>query len=363
MAGPDPALAAVRSAVRHELLAGLLRHPGGPAAGAPGPDGPTLAAGDLVLVACSGGADSLALAAAVAFVAPRAGLRAGAVVVDHAWHPGSAAVAAAAAARCEALGLAPVRVAPAPADGGSGGPEAVARRARYAAFETVRAETGAAAVLLGHTLDDQAETVLLGLVRGSGARALAGMPRRRGPYLRPLLDLPRSVPRQACAALGLQPWEDPANDDPAYTRVRARAVLGQLSAALGPGLAPALARTAEQLREDADALDAAATALLAVAGAPPGRGLDCGVLAGAPDAVRRRALLAAARAAGAPAGALSRRHALALDALVVRWRGQGAVHLPGGVLAARRCGTLWFAPRGSTGQGHDGGEQEDRAGA
>jgi len=343
MGGPDPAVAAVRLAVRRELAA--------------------LPPSGLVLVACSGGADSLALAAAVAFEAPRVGLRAGAVVVDHGWHPDSAAVAAGAAACCGVLGLAPVQVVEAAPDGGSGGPEAVARRARYAALEAVRAETGAAVVLLGHTLDDQAETVLLGLVRGSGARALAGMPRRRGPYLRPLLDVPRSVTRQACAALGLQPWDDPANADPAYTRVRAREVLAQLAGALGAGLAPALARTAEQLREDADALDAAAAALLAGAGDPVQRGLDCVVLAAAPDAVRRRALLAAARAAGASPGALSRRHALAIDALVVRWHGQGGVHLPGGVTARRGCGTLWFAPRGSRSEGHQGGEQEDRAGA
>jgi tRNA(Ile)-lysidine synthase len=339
--GPDPAVAAVRSAVRREFA------------------GARLAAGDLVIVACSGGADSLALAAAAAFVAPRAGLRVGAVVVDHRWHAASAAVAERAAATCRELGLDPVEVVVAAPDGDGGGPEAVARRARYAALDQTRGELGAACVLLGHTREDQAETVLLGLLRGSGARSLAGMPRRRGPYLRPLLDLPRSLTRQACAALGLEPWDDPANADPRYARVRARDVLARLEEALGPGLGSALARTAEQLREDADALDAAAAALV-VAAADQAGGLSCEVLAPAPDAVRRRALLAAARAAGAPAGALSRRHALALDGLVAGWHGQGTVHLPGGVLAGRRCGTLWFARRGSG--DHWNGEQEDRAG-
>ncbi len=354
MTGPDPAVAAVRTAVRREFLAALL----------PGPQGARLAAGDLVLVACSGGADSLALAAATAFVAPRAGLRAGAVVVDHGWQATSALVAERAAASCRELGLGPVTIATAMPDGDGGGPEAVARRARYAALDQARGELGAACVVLGHTRDDQAESVLLGLLRGSGARSLAGMPRRRGPYLRPLLDLPRGVTRQACAALGLEPWQDPANADPRYARVRARDVLARLDEALGPGLAAALARTADQLREDADALEAAAADLVAAAQRVAGEGgLSGEVLAAAPDAVRRRALLAAARAAGAAPGALSRRHALALDALVTHWHGQGPVQLPGGVVARRGCGTLWFAPRGpGHANGDLDGEQEDRAG-
>jgi tRNA(Ile)-lysidine synthase len=335
VSGPAPAVAAVRSAVRAALA--------------------DLPAGALVLVACSGGPDSLALAAAAAFVAPRAGLRAGAVVVDHGWRPSSAAEAARAAAACAGLGLVPVRVVRGEGRGAGEGPEAAARRARYEALDRVAGEEGADAVLLGHTLDDQAETVLLGLARGSGARSLAGMPARRGPYRRPLLDLPRAVTHDACAALGLEPVLDPSNADPRYTRTRVRTALAVLEDALGPGLHTALARTAALLAEDAAALDGAAEELLLAAGDP--RNLSCDVLAAAPDAVRRRALLAAARAAGAAAGSLSRRHALALDALVVRPRGQGPVHLPGGVVAGRRsgsgCGTLWFAPRPT--------EQEDRA--
>jgi tRNA(Ile)-lysidine synthase len=357
VSGPAPAVAAVRSAVRGALA--------------------DLPAGALVLVACSGGPDSLALAAAAAFVAPRAGLRAGAVVVDHGWRPSSAVEAVRAAAACGRLGLVPVRVVPVGEQAGEqageqqgepdvgGGPEAVARRARYEVLARVAGEEGADAVLLGHTLDDQAETVLLGLARGSGARSLAGMPARRGPYRRPLLDLPRAVTHEACAALGLEPVLDPANADPRYTRTRVRTALAVLEDALGPGLPAALARTAALLAEDAAALDAAAEELLAAARAESGHvsgELSCKVLAAAPDAVRRRALLAAARAAGAAAGSLSRRHALALDALVVRPRGQGPVHLPGGVVAGRGCGTLWFAPRG-TGRPSDRptGEQEDRA--
>jgi tRNA(Ile)-lysidine synthase len=213
------------------------------------------------------------------------------------------------------------------------------------------------AVVLGHTLDDQAETVLLGLARGSGARSLAGMPARRGRLVRPLLDIPRVTTRGACEALGLTPHEDPANADPAFARARLRAAMGLLEEALGPGLAAALARTAAQLAQDADALDGYAEDLLRKARVPSG--YDVAVLAEAPDAVRRRALLGAARDAGAPAGALGYRHVLALDALVVRHapgpgrrlvRNGGAphgpVHLPGGVVAACACGTLSLAAPG-----------------
>ncbi|HEY8720806.1 tRNA lysidine(34) synthetase TilS, partial [Pengzhenrongella sp.] len=185
MSGPAPAVAAARLAVRADLA--------------------DLPDGALVLVACSGGPDSLALAAATAFVAPRAGLRAGAVVVDHGLQRGSARVADDAATACRVLGLAPVRVVRVDV-GARGGPEAAARTARYDALEAAAVELGAAAVLLGHTLDDQAETVLLGLARGSGARSLAGMPARRGSLRRPLLGLRRADTLAVCAALGLEPW-------------------------------------------------------------------------------------------------------------------------------------------------------------
>lgn len=322
-------MAAVRTAVRRSLA--------------------DLPPGARVLVACSGGADSLALAAATGFVAVRAGLEAGAVVVDHAWRPDSAAVAARAAAACEGLALDPVDVVTVDTTG-TGGPEAAARRARYAALDAAARRTGAVAVLLGHTVDDQAETVLLGLGRGSGARSLAGMAARRGRLRRPLLALTRATTARACAALGLQPWDDPANADPAYTRVRVRGALHVLAEALGAGLPEALARTAELLREDADALDAYAAGLLAratlpeqpaaTAGGDRVTRLDVTVLTQAPAAVRGRALLEAVRRAGAPAGSLGRRHVVAVDALVVRWHGQGPVHLPGRIVARRDCGTV-----------------------
>ncbi len=296
--------------------------------------------GDLVLAACSGGQDSLALAAALAFTAPRAGLRAGAVTVDHGLQPGSADRAAALAVTLRGLGLDPVTAVAVTVDG-PGGPEAAARSARYAALERAAADAGASAVLLGHTLDDQAETVLLGLARGSGPRSLAGMPPRRGVFVRPLLGLRRPVTAAACAALGLQPWPDPHNADRRFARVRVRLdALPALEAALGPGIAEALARTAGQLRDDAEVLEEIAAAERVRADAP----LTTGSLAALPAAVRTRVLRAAALAAGCPAGALTAAHVTRVEELVTGWRGQRGVDLPGGIRAARRSGAVVFEP-------------------
>ena len=210
----------------------------------------------VVLVALSGGPDSLALAAGLAFEAPRAGLLAGAVIVDHGLQEGSEVVAENAAAQARELGLDPViirRVKVVP----SAGPEADARTARYDALEFVAMELGAVAVLLGHTLDDQAETVLLGLTRGSGATSLAGMSDINGIYRRPLLGIRRAQTVAACEDQGLTPWNDPHNQDSSYTRVRIRHdVLPVLEKELGPGVTEALARTAEQFKQDSAVLDA-----------------------------------------------------------------------------------------------------------
>jgi tRNA(Ile)-lysidine synthase len=316
--GLSPAVAAVRNAVRASLAG--------------------LAPGDLVLAACSGGPDSLALAAALAFVAPRAGLRAGAVTVDHGLQEGSADRAAAVAAALGGLGLDPVR-AVAVTVGGDGGPEAAARTARYAALETAAADLGASTVLLGHTLDDQAETVLLGLARGSGARSLAGMPPRRGIFLRPLLGLRRHVTTGACAALDLAPWADPHNRDRRFARVRVRLdALPALEAALGPGVAEALARTADQLRDDAEVLEQIALSERSV----DPRLMSAASLAGLPGAVRTRVLRSAALAAGCPATALTSAHVTRIEELVTDWRGQRWIDLPGGVRATRRSGQVLF---------------------
>jgi len=330
--GPGVAVAEVRRAVRACLA--------------------DLAAGDLVLVACSGGADSLALAAAAAFVAPRLGLRAGGVTVDHGLQPGSAERAGEVLALLSGLGLDPVRRAtvtvPPPAT--AAGPEAAARRARYAALDVAARECAAAVVLLGHTLDDQAETVLLGLARGSGGRSLAGMPARRGPYRRPLLAVRRATTGAACAELGLEPWQDPHNRDFRFTRARVRhQALPALEAALGPGVAEALARTAGQLRADAECLDDLAFAesgQLRNSASDPA-GLDATWLAALPQAIRARVLRDAAIMAGCPHGALTAGHVDRIDALVTAWRGQRWVDLPGGVRARRRDGKVWFTSEGS----------------
>jgi tRNA(Ile)-lysidine synthase len=209
----------------------------------------------------------------------------------------------------------------------------------------VIAERSAAAVLLGHTRDDQAESVLLGLLRGSGARALAGMARRRGGYRRPLLDLDRVTTLAACAEAGLTPWADPHNSDPAYARARARTLLTDLESRLGPGVRLGLARSAELLRADEEAL--AGWAERAYAELVPtvawADGLDCAGLAELPAAVRSRVLRRASLAAGARPADLTSTHLAALDALVTDWHGQGPVDLPGPVRGRRDCGRLLIA--------------------
>ena len=300
-----------------------------------------LPASSLVLVALSGGADSLALAAATAFVAPRTALRWGAVVVDHDLQESSAAVAARATEQAEALGAERVLTKRVTVDTVAGdGPEAAARDARYRALTEAAVAESASAVLLGHTRDDQAETVLLGLARGSGARSLAGMPAQRGRFRRPLLGLPRAVLRAACAAQGLVPHDDPHNADPAFTRSRVRGeLMPVVEDVLGPGVAAGLARTADLLRADAEALDELAQQAAGPLTAADGS-LDCAGLARLPVAVRGRVLHAAALRAGCPPGALAAVHVAALDSLVTAWHGQGPAALPGSVAGVRRCGRL-----------------------
>nr|WP_233158345.1 tRNA lysidine(34) synthetase TilS [Actinokineospora bangkokensis] len=280
-----------------------------------------------LVVACSGGADSLALAAAARHCADRVA----GVVVDHGLQPGSAEVARTAAEQLRGLGLDPVRVVAVEVTG-RGGPEAAARRARYAAL---RAAAGEDTVLLGHTRDDQAETVLLGLGRGSGPRSIAGMRPLDPPWARPFLGVARATTEAACAALGLTPWHDPHNDDPRYTRVRLRReVLPLLEEVLQGGVAGALARTAAQLRDDLAALDELADGLFD----PALRELPVEVVATVPAALRRRVLRRWLLASGVPE--LTDPHLRAVEALVTRWRGQGGVALPGGLEARRAHGRL-----------------------
>ncbi len=376
-------MADVRRAVRHSLAERLSSEPGvrpqDGAAGAP-----------RVLVALSGGADSLALAAATAFEARRAGIRAGAVIVDHALQERSADVAAQAARQATELGLDPVIVTRVFVDG-QGGPEAAARDARYRAIGEAAARSGAMAVLLGHTLDDQAETVLLGLARGSGAASLQGMAASathpiqaatlptlpipaevwqsvvpdaaEGPnarlhpsgatpqptevhLLRPLLGIRRATTRQFCADSSLTPWDDPHNDDPTYTRVRVRTrVLPLLEAELGPGVAEALARTADQLREDNEALDRFADEVAEELAeiAEGGISLPAGALAANPPALRHRLIRLAVLSEFHVS--LSRQHTLEIARLVTDWHGQGPLDLPG-IRVERADGLIVFTAAG-----------------
>ncbi|RKS70738.1 tRNA(Ile)-lysidine synthase [Actinomadura pelletieri DSM 43383] len=338
--GPDPAVAAVRLAVRRSVA--------------------DLPPGAVVVAACSGGADSLALAGALAFEAPRAGLSAAGVTIDHGLQDGSAERADAVVRTLAGLGLDPSGSIAVTVDG-PGGPENAAREARYNALDDAARRLSAVAVLLGHTLNDQAETVLLGLARGSGARSLAGMPpvfRRPSAsegetqgvlYQRPLLELDRATTRRACEAMGLEPWDDPHNVDPAYARVRVRhEALPALEKTLGPGVTEALARTARMLRDDADALDELAAHAYAdlVEASEEGYGtaVSLGGLEDLPRAVRTRVLRMAAVKAGSPPGTLAAVHVDAVDRLVTAWRGQRHVDLPGGLRAVRRYGKLLFGP-------------------
>jgi tRNA(Ile)-lysidine synthase len=314
----DPAVAEVRLAVRRALQ---------------GLDA------DTVIVALSGGPDSLALAAATAFEAPKLGIRAVAVTVDHGLQAGSADAAARAAEAARGLGLEAVVVTV--EVGTAGGPEASARDARYRALARAARDQDAGAVLLGHTLDDQAETVLLGLARGSGAASLQGMAPDRadnsGRWLRPLLAIRRVSTVAACAAEGLEPWHDPHNADPRFSRVRVRErVLPVLEAELGPGIAEALARTAEQLREDAEAFAEMIEETIEdiVEHAEAGISVSAAALAANPAALRHRIIrLVVASEFGE---SLSRAQTLEVARLVTDWAGQGPIDLPG--CCVRRVG-------------------------
>jgi tRNA(Ile)-lysidine synthase len=286
-----------------------------------------------IMVACSGGADSLALAGASGRLIRHRGLDVSAVVVDHGLQAGSAAVAADARCQLIRLGVPDCIVVAVEVDPSAGpGPEASARQARYRAL-AAEAERRQATVLLGHTLDDQAETVLLGLARGSGTRSLAGMAVRTGCYLRPMLSLSRKTTEAACAELGVVPWQDPHNAEPRFTRSRVRSrVLPVLEAELGPGVAESLARTARMARDDADLLDQLAAELH-----PITTTLDCATLYSAPAALRRRVIRRWLIDRGAAEATY--RQVVAVETLITDWRGQRGVDVAG-VQVSRRVGRL-----------------------
>ncbi|MGD9958515.1 tRNA lysidine(34) synthetase TilS [Nocardioides sp.] len=315
----DPAVAAVRLCVRRALA--------------------DVAPGTPVLVACSGGADSLALVSATVFEARSPAWKVIGVTVDHGLQEGSAAQAARVVEQMAALGVAETASARVAVDSRGLGPEAAARQARYEILDQMAEHFAAPVVLLGHTRDDQAETVLLGLARGSGGRSIAGMRRAFGRYRRPLLDVSRADTVAACTAEGIDFWADPHNDDPAFTRVRVRhQVMPMLESELGPGVAVALARTADLMRADLEYLDQVAEAALGdLAGSLTAEGL-----AQLPTPIRTRVLRLAALRAGANASELFHEHIVGMDQLVTAWRGQVGVDLPGHLRFVRRDGVLLF---------------------
>jgi tRNA(Ile)-lysidine synthase len=318
-----PSVAAVRLAVRRGLA--------------------DLEPGARLVVACSGGADSLALASATVHEGREQGWYVVGATVDHGLQEGSAEQAERVVGQLAILGVDETVSARATVEAPGLGPEAAARAARYALLDQIRERFDAEAVLLGHTRDDQAETVLMGLARGSGGRAIAGMRRSFGHYRRPLLDVSRVDTVTSCQVEGLRAWDDPHNSDPAYTRVRVRRrVLTVLEDELGPGVTESLARTADQLRADMDLLDAQAERALAVAVVPGGLSID--VLAGLDAPIRTRVLRAAAVASGAPPGELFHQHVIGVEALVTDWHGQRWVDLPGPVRCSRSDGRLQLEP-------------------
>lgn len=305
--------------------------------------------GATVIVALSGGADSLALAAAVGFEAPKLGLRASSLTVDHGLQEGSDAVALRATKTAAGLGLDPLVVKV--EVGEEGGPEAAARDARHRVLRDAASDVAAAAVLLGHTLDDQAETVLLGLARGSGATSLQGMASVRKDddglrWIRPLLGVRRETTRAFCVASDIEFWDDPHNSESRFARVRVRErVLPVLESELGPGIAEALARTAEQLREDAEAFDEMIHETIEdiVEHAEAGISVSVAALAANPAALRNRIIrLVVDSEFGA---SLTRTQTVEVARLATDWSGQGPIDLPG-CSATRVGGRIVFTASG-----------------
>jgi tRNA(Ile)-lysidine synthase len=291
-----------------------------------------LEAGDSFLVAVSGGADSLALAAALILEAKPLALNAIAITVDHQLQENSHLQAEKVTSQLKELGYVQVITKKVVVNTESG-IESGARDARYQALVESVEETKAVKVFLGHTRDDQAETVLLGLARGSGARSLSGMATENGIYIRPLLAITREETEAACKVWNLNYWSDPHNFNTDFTRVKVRQdVIPYLEEHLDPGISSALVRTAALLRDDADALDAWAQR--------EATDLECDRLAALPRAIRTRIIRLAAYGAGVTSGQLTFEHIGTIDALICAWKGQGAVSLPGGVKVERISGRL-----------------------
>ena len=294
------------------------------------------AVGAKIGVAVSGGADSMALALATLLESEERAQSVCALIVDHRLQSGSDLVAKETKDKLRAIGFEEIEILEVDVEIRDG-IESSARRARYEALEDYATTHSLDLILLGHTKNDQAETVLLGLARGSGTRSLSGMASRKGIFIRPLLAIDRSTTEQACVDMGIEFWRDPHNEDPTFTRVRVRKLLPELEREIGPGIVDSLARSADLLRDDADALDRYAKEFFATLDPSD---IDVTLLAALPRAVRTRVLRMAIQALGAPEGSLSADHITPVEALVSDWHGQGPASLPGGVKVERKSGRL-----------------------
>ena len=290
-----------------------------------------------VCIGVSGGADSLALAAAAKLESKNFSIDLVAVIVDHGLQANSAEIAEFAKQQLIKLGFQDIFVGRASVQI-TDGLEASARRARYKVFQQAIETYGPNTFLLGHTKNDQAEGVLLGLARGSGTKSLSGMQEVSGIFVRPLLGIDRATTEIACHESNIEYWVDPHNSNQDFTRVRVRDnILPLLENDIGPGIIDALARSAKILREDATALDEWAENIFRQV---EPMDIEISILATLPVAVRSRVLRMAIYAAGAPAGSISAAHLEPIEAFVSDWRGQGHTSLPGGVKVCRISGRL-----------------------
>ena len=300
-------------------------------------------AGDYVLVGCSGGADSLALVWTTSVVGKRLELKVGAIIVDHQLFPESNDVALNAKKQCEELGIQEVIIKKVNVEHNHEGLEAAARIARYEAFENVLHETNAQAILLAHTQDDQAETVLMRLTRGSGAKSLSGMAQVSGKYIRPFLHLRKKLVHDSLDLIGLKAWQDPANTDNQFLRVKVRhELMPKIIEVLGESAISSLDKTSQLLRLDNQALEELAQQFFKSQKDVKTNGLEISELEKLPEAIRTRVLRIFAIASGVHPGPFSFEHIEAIDALVKNWHGQGNVDLPGFIQATRVDGSLRF---------------------
>ena len=290
-----------------------------------------------VCIGVSGGADSLALAAAAKLEANNFPIDLVAVIVDHGLQENSAEISQIAKQQLTKLGFEDIFIGKANVQI-TDGLEASARRARYKVFQQAIETYNPNIFLLGHTKNDQAEGVLLGLARGSGTKSLSGMQEVSGNFVRPLLGIDRVTTEIACREANIEFWVDPHNSNQEFTRVRVREnILPLLENEIGPGIIDALARSAKILREDATALDEWAESIFRQV---EPMDIEISILVGLPVAIRSRVLRMAIYAAGAPVGSISAAHLEPIEAFVSDWRGQGHTSLPGGVKVCRISGRL-----------------------